>query len=54
MRRVCVSNGAIKNLRVGQPKGNKVKIFLPLQTKFQAHTVSNSKVIRSKKVKIYH
>jgi len=42
-------------------KINKVKIFLPFlklmkrpQTKFHAHTMSESQVIRSKKVKIYH
>jgi len=41
-------------------KINKVKLFLPLikfmkrpQTKFHAHTISESQVIRSKKVKIY-
>ena len=42
-----------------QPKANKVKIFLPRsnfmkrpQTKFHADTMSDSKVIRSKKVKL--
>jgi len=45
---------------LGQPKVNKVKIFLPFpkfmkcpQTKFHAYTMTESQVIRSKKVKIY-
>jgi len=44
----------------GQPKVNKVKNFLPFlkfmkrpQTKFHAHTIRESQVIRSKKLKIY-
>jgi len=48
-------------LKIGQPKVNKVKIFLPFlkfmkrpQTKFYAHTMKVSQVIRSKKVKVYH
>jgi len=43
---------------VGQPKVNKVKCFLPFlklmkrpQTKFNAHTMRESQVIRSKKSK---
>ena len=46
---------------LGQPKVNKVKIFLSFwkfmkcpQSKFHAHTMRESQVIRSKKVKIYH
>ena len=49
----------LNKLLVGQPKVNKVKIFLPFlkfkkrpQTKFHAHTMRLSQVIRSKKVKI--
>jgi len=45
---------------VGQPIVNKVKKFLPFsklmkrpQTKFHVDTMSDSKVIRSKKVKIF-
>ena len=45
----------------GQPKVKKVKNFLPFlkhmkrpQTKFHTHTMKESQVIRSKKVKIYH
>ena len=44
---------------LGQPKVNKVKIFLPflklrklLQTQFHAHTLRESQVIRLKKVKM--
>jgi len=45
-------------LLIGQPKVNKVKTFLPFskfmkrpQTKFHAHTMSESQAIRSKKSK---
>ena len=50
----CRDNG--RYLLVGQPKVNKVKIYLPSlkfmkrpQTKFHADTMSNAQVIRSKK-----
>jgi len=46
---------------LGQPKVNNVKNVLPFlklmkrsQTKFHAHTMKKSQVIRSKIVKIYH
>jgi len=49
------------SLSLGQPKVNKVKNFLPIlklmkrpQTKFYAHTMSDFKVIKTKKVKIYY
>jgi len=45
---------------IGQPKVNKVNFFLPFskfmkraQTKFHAHTMRESQVVSSKKVKIY-
>jgi len=60
-RKFANSASKVIMLRLGQPKVNKVKIFLPFQkfmkrpqTKFHADTMSHFKVIRSKKVKIYH
>jgi len=51
---------SMEMLSVGQPKVNKAKNFLPFlkfmkrqQTKFHAGIMTYSKVIRSKKVKIY-
>ena len=50
----------IQLLSLGQPKVNKIKIFLPFpmfikrpQTKFHAHTTGNPKLLGQKKVKIY-